>query len=139
MTIDLRVLRVLDRHTVLIGGPGLEDVFVGQDLLIVGVGPFLEEVGARVVVPKARIEVDAVADKYAIAKSPAIVVEQAIPSGIFGTLTERKRMRPPLPVSDASLAGNPANREIQIGDPVIRESEFKEFVASISRHGSELP
>lgn len=131
----LKVVQILDRYTLVVAGEGVENITEGADLLVIAIGPKIEGIG-RIVVPKARVDVDAHAGTYLIVRAAEEVVDQPSMGGIFGTLWERKRVRRPLPVEDLSMMGNPAMRSIVVGDPVIPVNEFQEFAKQVAAEQS---
>jgi hypothetical protein len=130
----LKVLRILDPQTLVLGGAGLDKIHEGTDLIVVAVGPKIEEAGgAPVVLPKANLEVTQHAGAYVIARPPLREVEVAassLASVLAATASTRKvKQREPLTVPENEVSGNPATRVVRLGDSAIRKDDLKNFVA----------
>jgi len=131
----LKVIKILDKATLVLGGEGVGEVREDEKLIILGQGPDLEGLGVPLFVPKAEIEVTAHAGDYLIAAPPGKQVEEPVTSVaamLYGVKQTRTVIRrEPLAVADSELSGNPASRAVTVGDPVIRGSDLKAYVQSL--------
>ncbi len=130
----LKVLKLLDRQTVLIGGGDLSRFQEGTEVDVLAVGSPLQEVeGVPLVIPKARLEVTSNAGAYLVA-SPVVTTSDE--TDVFSTVyrTRKVRRREPLNVAETDLAGNPAGRPIVVGDPVIEAGKLQDFVNGMKEH-----
>lgn len=136
---ELEVTALLDRRTVVVGGRGLDVLHIGEQLLILAVGNPLPGVGARLVMPKATVEVLQHAGAYVLAASPAQEEEVASSLSVFMNRSTPKivRRRPDMNVDEKAIIGNPANEPVRVGDPVIRPSDLADFVAALAAEGAE--
>lgn len=132
----LKIVKVLDRTTLVLSGKGLDEIREGEPLVVLGLGPTLDEVGgAPLVVVKASVVVTANAGDYVVASPPGTEVEE--PATNFSAMlygmkqTRTVVRREPLTVTESELSGNPASRAVAIGDPVIRRADYKAFVQAL--------
>jgi len=126
-----QVVAILDRTTVLVAGGGIEAVSVGSDLLVLAVGAVIPGANVPLVVPKARLEVTQNAGKYVIARPPEIETESTWTALMAAARSTTVRQRPPLSVDEKTMLGNPGAVAVKVGDPVIRETQFREYALSL--------
>jgi hypothetical protein len=134
MTFDdvpmMRVSDILDRTTLVIAGPGVEKLTVGEELHIFAVGKEISGLGIPLVVPKATVEVTSVAGVYAIARSPEYTEKvSAFALDMFGRTVSK---RDALNVDEKSLKGNPGSAPIRPGDPAVQLSKLPELVKALA-------
>lgn len=134
----LKVAKILDKVTLILTGLGIDKIEEREQLIVVGVGPSIGEVGLQLAIPKATVEVSAHAGSYLIAKS--LQYEEEIwdygPLGGLGmSLREPKKKsvyrRGELKVVEDELSGNPAATPIAVGDPVIRRGDFRAYASAL--------
>ncbi|WNZ65183.1 hypothetical protein QEG98_17040 [Myxococcus sp. MxC21-1] len=134
----LKVIRILDDKTLVVSGEGVERIAEREDLVVLAVGPKLEELGdIPLVVQKAYVVVTSHVGSYLIV-APPVEHETVQENSNWGALiggrerTKTLSVRRALPVMEKDVMGNPARRPIGVGDPVIRRSDLKEFVKSLA-------
>lgn len=135
-----KVVEIIDRTTIAVGGPGIEELYVGAELFVLAVGPPVGSTGVPLVLPKAKLQVTLATPAYAIARPPIRTVERM--TG-WATLTQGEKVtvreRPALDVDEKTMRGNPANQPIQLGDPVILVSEQDAFIVALAAQASGQP
>ena len=139
-----KVLKILDKTTLVVGGDAqVVDLIEGERLVVLSVGQeIVEGLDAPLVVPKAQVEVTTNAGAYVFARPEETVTEHEVstPSGLsylMGNYEKREKVkkssRPFLSVAESQISGNPARVPIQIGDPVVKERDLKDFVQELAK------
>ena len=131
----LKVAQLLDKTTVVVAGPRVEALSVGEELQILAVGRDIPGVDAPLIVPKALLKVTSVAGAYAIARTTTYEAQED-PMNWANPLSRRTVTRHySLTVNDADLVGNPGQAPVRVGDPVIRPQDLSLLVAYIKTRG----
>ena len=136
----LKVLQILDKRTLVIGGaPGdLEYLSIDLGLSVLSPpGPMVPEVNVPLVVPKADIVVTANLGHYVIAKSDVETEER--PMFLSLHLREQHKYRPNLNVRESQAIGNPGSSEIAVGDVVIPTQELPAYIKQLAEQASKQP
>jgi hypothetical protein len=132
----MQVGQILDKSTVVITGPGVENLKIGDELQILAVGREIPTIGVPLVVPKAVVLVQSNAGPYVLARTGTYEAEVdpisslgSIGSLYLGKTKEMRRYE--LRVDDKQIVGNPATSQVSVGDPVIKPSDLQRFIASL--------
>lgn len=131
---DFKVQQILDKTTVVVTGDHIGELSDGDTLWVLAVGPYISETGPPLVLAKAKLEVTEVTDYYAIARPPEKEFREKLQFPLDLTQPRTVRKRPSLPISsDSVLLGNPEKIPLTPGDPVVREEDYREYVALLAR------
>jgi hypothetical protein len=131
----LEVVAISDATTLIVAGPGVDELAENDELYVVAVGEsVIPKTDAPYVVPKAKLEVTFQAGVYAIARPP--VEEVTVKTSTYLALeafTEKKvRRRPDLQVDEKQMIGAPKRGPIKIGDQVVRAGDLASFIAYLA-------
>jgi hypothetical protein len=132
------IAQILDRHTVVLVGDRIHVLSDRPSLIIVAHGPEVPGTQCPLVIRKADLQVDEVAHRYAIAKTPKrketatvrSVKNSLLPFSIQETTSEKPQAD--LNVPQNELQGNPARQPVRTGDVVIRELDYDKYVAGLA-------
>lgn len=128
----LKVVKILDKKTLMIAGPGVGKLAIGQTIVILGVGKPIPELGGLpVVVPKARVDVTLNAGAYVVAESQEYQ-QEVNPFELSLIGSRRVTKSDPLNVDEKSVIGNPAVKPIAEGDPAVPEGELTAYVTQLA-------
>lgn len=128
----MRVEKILDKYTLVIGGPyqALHGVSEGNELAVIHVVPGGLPNGMPLVMSKARVVVRDHLGEYIIADAQTRE-KQVLPAlSILGLRSVETRS--PLNVDSSSLSGNPASAPVRVGDLVILASDMREYVKQLA-------
>ena len=129
---EFRVVRILDHTSLLVGGETVGKLGVGEELLVLSVGPVIAELGARIVVPKAEVRVEVQAGVYVIARTlerdPIREARDPLRARHGGPITDRV----PLEVDPADVMGNPASLRVVPGDVLVRRADLPRYITGVT-------
>ena len=134
----LRVDKILDKTTLILTGPNLEQFSEGEKLEILALGPVLAD-NTPLVIPKAQVEITSHLGQYLIARPELMSHEEQPISALTAWAAKRTvYYRDKLNVEDNSIVGNPASSPIKEGDPVVRRRDLRQVPALLRSTGNPV-